>query len=84
MIERIWYESIIINKMNTIEQVLKKHTDELMGIPGIAGTGEGVCNKKPCIKIFVTRLSEELINRIPEKLEGYPVIIEETGMFNAL
>ena len=34
----------------TIEEVLKEHTDELMSIPGVVGTAEGLCYGNPCIK----------------------------------
>ena len=63
-----------------IEEVLKEHTDDLMAIPGVVGTGQGLCNGKPCIKVFVVKKTPELENKIPEKLEGYPVKMEETGM----
>ena len=68
----------------TIEQVLKEHTDDLMSLPGVVGTGQGLCNDQPCIKVFVSRKTEKLEQRIPKNLEGYPVVIQETGRFKAL
>lgn len=55
-----------------------------MAIHGVAGTGQGEHNGKPCIKVFVTKKSRKLLRQIPEDLGGYPVIIEETGEFHAL
>src|SRR5574341_155179 len=67
-----------------IEKVLEEHTTELMSIKGVIGTAEGLCDGKPCIKIFVIKRTRQLTQRIPTKLEGYPVVIEETGEFRAL
>lgn len=68
----------------TVEEVLKKHTEELMSIPGVVGTGEGLCNGKPCIKVFVIEFTLELEQKILNILEGYLVEVEETGEFEAL
>ena len=68
----------------TIEEVLKEHTEELMYIPGVVGTGEGLCNDKPCIKVFVLKFTTELEQKILNILEGYHVEVEETGGFEVL
>lgn len=68
----------------SIEEALKKHNGKLMRIPGVVGTGQGVCNGKPCIKVFVTKHTEELEKNIAKTIEGFPVIIEESGMFTPL
>ena len=67
-----------------IEKVLEEHTNELMSIKGVIGTAEGLCNSKPCIKVYVIKKTPQLTQRIPTTLEGYPVVIEETGEFRAL
>ena len=68
----------------TIEEVLKEHTEELMSLPGVVGTAEGLCNSNPCIKVFVIEFTTELEQKILNILEGYPVELEETGEFEAL
>ena len=68
----------------SIEEVLEGHTRELMALPGVVGTAQGLCEKKPCIKVFVIRKTPDLERRIPEALDGYPVSIEETGKIRAL
>ena len=68
----------------TIEDVLKEHTDELMSIPGVVGTAEGLCNDQPCIKVFVIKNTPELEQKIPNVLEAFTVEVEETGEFRAL
>lgn len=67
-----------------IEQVLKEHTEQLMALPGVVGTAQGLCGNNPCIKIYVAQLTDELRKSIPPRLEGYEVDIEETGAFKAL
>lgn len=68
----------------TIEQVQEEHTDEWMAIPGVEGTAIGLFDGKPCIKVFTSSKTQQLRAKIPSIVEGYPVIIEETGEFRAL
>ena len=68
----------------TIEEVLKDHTEELMSIPGVVGIGQGLCNGKPCIKVLVIEKTSELEQKIPDNIESYQVMIEETGEIRAL
>jgi hypothetical protein len=66
-----------------IEEVLKQHTGAWMAIPGVIGTGQGLCDGKSCIKIFVIKTTEEINKKIPQEIEGYKVKIEETGKVRA-
>lgn len=68
----------------SIEEVQEAHTPEWMEIPGVVGTGIGLCDEEPCIKVFVARRTEEIEREVPEKVEGYRVRIEVTGEFRAL
>jgi hypothetical protein len=68
----------------TIEQVQEEHTEDWMAIPGVEGIAIGLFEDKPCIKIFSSRKPQELQNKIPSIVEGYPVVIEEAGTFRAL
>ncbi len=68
----------------TIQDVLKEHTDEWMSIPGVVGTAIGEFEDKPCIKVFVAKETRELTQKIPSEVEGFPVVIEETGEIRAL
>lgn len=67
----------------TIDAVLREHTDSLMSLPGVVGTAEGRCDGKPCIKVFVAKTTPELLSQIPSSLEGYTVVVQETGEFRA-
>jgi hypothetical protein len=64
-------------------EVLKEHTSELMSIPGVVGVAQGLCDKKPCIKVFVVEMTSALDKKIPKNLNGYSVGVEETGKITA-
>ena len=68
----------------TIEQVQEEHTDEWMEIPGVEGTAIGLFEGKPCITVFSSIKAKQLRDKIPQTVEGYPVIIEETETFRAI
>ena len=67
----------------TIDTVLEEHTETLMAIPGVVGTAQSECDGAPCIKVYVTELTTDLRDRIPETIEGYPVSVQETGPIRA-
>ena len=69
---------------NTIEWVLNKYTKKLMLLPGVMGIAQSEFENKPCIKVYVTVKTHELLRQIPSNLEGYVVIVEESGKFQAL
>jgi hypothetical protein len=68
----------------TIKEVLKRHTDHLMAVPGVVGTAIGECDGSPCLKVFVVKKTTDIANKIPSKLEGFPVAVEETGTIRRL
>ena len=63
-----------------IEAVLRAHTDSLMRLAGVVGTAIGLCESMPCIKVLVARSTPELRRAIPDSLEGWRVVMEETGI----
>ena len=65
----------------TIEQALAEHTDAWMELDGVEGTGIGLCDDAPCIKIFVSRPPDEFGGVLPDSVEGHPVRLEPTGRF---
>src|ERR1700675_1615765 len=68
----------------TIEAVLDQHADLLMSLPGVVGTAIGEYEGKPCIQVLVLRNTPDLSKSIPPSLEGFPVVIVETGEIKAL
>ena len=69
----------------TIYQVKERHEFEIMKIFGVTGVGIGENDRKPglAIKVYVERMTPDLQKRLPAELEGYPVIVEATGEFQA-
>ncbi len=76
-------ESMTRKDINT---VLKDHDKELLAIPGVVGVYVGLLpdDKTPCLKVMVVKETEELKRRIPKAIEGYPVLIEESGVIRPL
>ncbi|MCU7492113.1 MAG: hypothetical protein HF300_18895 [Ignavibacteria bacterium] len=69
----------------SIEEVMNAHTDELMSIPDVNGVYIGELeNGQECITVLVSKKTELHKKKIPRKIEGYPVIIEETGEIRPL
>lgn len=73
-----------VMERRTIEEVLRAHTGQLMSLPGVVGTAQGLCSGRPCIKVYIVKKSAELVRNIPDTIEGYPVMVEESGEFKAL
>ena len=67
-----------------IEEVRQEHSEAWMAMPGVEGTAIGLFEDKPCIIIFSSGKAKALHGLIPSTVEGYTVIIEETGAFRAL
>jgi len=69
-----------------INAVLKDHDKELLAIPGVVGVYVGLLpdDKTPCLKVMVVKETEDLKKRIPKSIEGYPVVIEESGVIRPL
>jgi len=66
-----------------ILEVKNRHEDELMAINGVVGVGIGEGNGSPCIVVYLENDSKELESRVPEWVEGFPVITEVTGPIEA-
>lgn len=75
------------------EQVKARHEAELMAIPGVVGVGvgfrqrNGMPTNEVAIVVMVKRkLSPDTIKvgeKLPAKLEGIPVDVQETGEIRA-
>lgn len=67
-----------------IEQVLNEKQKEWLSIPGVTGAAIGSFRNKPCVKIYTAANPRKLRDQLPSNVEGYPVIIEQTGQFHSL
>jgi hypothetical protein len=72
--------------MRDIDAVLKDHASELMKVPGVVGVYVGQLDdrKTPCLKVMVVKKTPELARVVPSKLEGYPVVLEESGVIRPM
>jgi len=70
---------------DNINDVLERHVDELMSIEGVVGVAVSALEDgAPCIKVLIREDSPLLREKIPEILEGYPVLIEVSGDIRAM
>lgn len=67
----------------TIQQVLSEKTGQWMTIEGVVGTAIGLCDDKPCIKVFTSSDPAPVQAKIPSMVEGYAVVIEQIGEVRA-
>ena len=67
-----------------IEQVLQESSERLMAFSGVVGIAQGLSPSQPHIKVYVVKKTSALIEQIPSEIEGYPVVVEETGEFRKL
>lgn len=68
----------------TIEQANRTLTDSVIDLPGVSGVGIGECEGEPCLVVMVATRTDELLKLIPPTVDGFPVIVQETGEFQAL
>lgn len=69
--------------MPSIADVLKRHTDSLMAIPGVVGVGRGEKNGAPTVYVMVERMTDSLRRSLPDSIEGYAVQVNVTGEIKA-
>jgi hypothetical protein len=67
-----------------IEQANRTLTDSVIDLPGVSGVGIGECEGEPCLVVMVAEKTDELLKVIPSSVDGFPVVVEETGAFRAL
>jgi hypothetical protein len=68
----------------TIRRVLERHVQRIVSLPGVVGVAEGETDGRPCITVYVAEKSAGVVDQIPADLEGWPVVVRESGEFRAL
>ena len=68
---------------STVERIYDTHRESLIAVPGVTGTAIGTCDGEPCIRVFVISASVLEGLAIPGTLDGVPVKIEVSGVFDA-
>jgi hypothetical protein len=67
----------------SMNEVQEEHQKRLLAIPGVLGIGQGISQGKPCFRIYVDKLTPDLSAKIPTVIEGYPVVVLQTGEIKA-
>jgi hypothetical protein len=75
--------STVGDSLKPISEVLANHASAWMSIPGVTGTGEGQKDGKPAVLIFVDSMTDSLKTQLPVNVEGYPVVVKESGNVKA-
>jgi len=71
--------------MQPIREVIEAETPTILKIPGVVGIYEGETRRHvPCIRVMVVKRTRELEEKIPKRLGGHPVEIEETGVIRPM
>jgi hypothetical protein len=68
----------------TIEQVQQERTDEWMAIPGVVAVAVGQHEAQPCLVVLTDSNAEEVRKKIPSRVDGYPVIVRQSGPIRVL
>ncbi|MBI3982269.1 MAG: hypothetical protein HY337_05115 [Gemmatimonadetes bacterium] len=68
----------------SIEQAQAQLTESVMRLPGVTGVAIGLCDDKPCIKVYVVKRTRALAAQIPPAFEGYLVDVVESGEIKPL
>lgn len=68
----------------SITEAISAHSHGLMALPAVVGIAEGRYNEAPCVLVLVVELTDELRAALPSELEGYKVVVSESGEIKAL
>ena len=66
-----------------IEQVLADNSARWLARPGVVGVALGEHRGAPCILVLTAGPTGELKGQIPDRVEGHPVVLRQTGKLHA-
>ncbi|ACN17379.1 hypothetical protein HRM2_43230 [Desulforapulum autotrophicum HRM2] len=66
-----------------IENIRGQFESTIMEIEGVVGVGTGLCNDKPCLKIYTSVPGQKLRDKLPRELGTIEVDIEYVGEIKA-
>ena len=73
------------SRLKPIDRVIEERAAELLAIEGVVGVFEGtLADGGACIHLAVAARSPALEKRLPRQIDGYPVVIVETGPIRPL
>lgn len=77
-------DSIDPGSSRSLTAVLEAHTEALMSIDGVIGLAEGEFAGEPAVVVLTAGLTRRDRERIPPRVDGYIVVVRETGTFEAM
>ena len=63
--------------------VLERHAGRLLALPGVVGVAEGESGGRACLVVFVAGVKGEERGQLPSDVEGWPLLVRESGEFRA-
>jgi hypothetical protein len=67
----------------SVAAVIERHSAALLEVPGVVGVAEGERGGHTVVQILVERRTPELVGRLPQSLDGYPVVVVESGVLRS-
>jgi hypothetical protein len=69
----------------SIADIIERRGSEFLAIDGVVVIFEGATAAgDPCIKIGIAKLNKELDAKLPEQIEGWPVVVFESGVIQPM
>lgn len=74
-----------IKRVEELKGIQERHEDSVMNIPGVVGIGIGLTEdgKDLAFIVYVEKLTPAVEAQVPDRIEGVPVRIIESGIFKA-
>jgi hypothetical protein len=70
--------------VSDLRTVLARHLRGLVSLPGVVGVAEGETGGRPCVVVYVAEASAAVSARVPAEVDGWPVVVRESGEFRGL
>ena len=67
----------------SIAATIERHSAGLLEIPGVVGIARGNRDGQDVVQILIVKRTGSLVARLPHALDGYPVVVIETGDIRA-
>lgn len=68
--------------LRDIKAAQRQLNEKVLGKPGVSGTAIGEKGGKPCLKVYVGDGADR--GALPGRVGGFPVVVEQSGMFRKL
>jgi hypothetical protein len=76
---------VSIERVEELKEIQARHEDNIMGIPGVVGIGIGLTEDGADLAfiVYVEKLTSSVEVQVPNRIEGVPVRMIESGIFKA-